>query len=67
MANGRLFLRCQKCLSTKQLLKYYPSGSFIPDGDGVEDWVDEHIMDCYGYPGTLSDQTDGPLFTLQGE
>lgn len=67
MANGRLWLQCQKCGERKLVLKYWVSHVTAWSEEELEEWTFKHLLDCHGLPRDLSNQGDLPLFILEGE
>ncbi len=44
MANDRIYIVCKYCREKAVLLKYYPSGTYLPSGLDLEDFLCEHIQ-----------------------
>jgi hypothetical protein len=67
MANGRLWLVCNKCGDRQLLFKYWGHESVLRYPRESEDFVDNHMLDCYDLPFGMEPNEDGELFRLEGE
>jgi hypothetical protein len=63
VANGRLYLICQKCDARKVLFKWWGDGAELPAPEYLELWATEHMLECHGAPFAM----DGTHFRVEGE